>query len=146
MSRTAAAKFYASEPRPIMFGQDRYVWMHESDTMNADSETLEAYIELAPFDLDQGNTLVDVFGIVPDMERQVGDVELYVYGIDHPRDEVVSEETLTISETDVIVDTRIAGRQIGMKYTSNSVGGDFRLGKMGAEISGAGKKRSSRST
>lgn len=144
--RTAAAKFAVGERRPIMFGTDGYVWAHEADPKNDDSAAMAAYIESAPFDLDEGNVTLDVWGFIPDFERQTGDITLYMYGLDHPRDGVVSEDTVTIASTDEITDMRMAGRQIAIKLTSDVVDGDFRLGKCQLEVSGAGKKRSSRST
>lgn len=147
MDRTAAAKFSVGESRPVMFGTDGYVWIHDvSESSNDGNNAMEAYVELAPFDIEGGNTTIDIFGFVPDFQRQDGDISLYIYGKDHPRDDVVMAETLTIGETDKIVDTRIAGRQVGLKMTSDTLGGDFRLGKFGLEISGAGKKRNSTGT
>lgn len=144
--RTAVTKFATGEPRPIMFGTDGYIWVHEADPKNDDTSAMEAFIESAPFDLQDGNVSLDVWGFVPDFERQTGDIELYLYGIDHPRDGVVSEDTVTIEEDSEIVDLRMAGRQIAFRLTSNEVDGDFRLGKCQLEVSGGGKKRSSRST
>jgi hypothetical protein len=144
--RTTAAKFEVGERRPLMFGTDGYVWAHEADPKNDNTAAMESFIESSPFDLDEGNTCLDVWGFVPDFERQSGDLTLYMYGIDHPRDGVASEDTVTISETDEITDMRLAGRQIAFRLTSDAVDGDFRLGKCQLEISAAGKKRSSRST
>lgn len=144
--RTAAAKFAVGEKRPLLFGTDGYVWAHEGDPKNDNTAAMEAFIESAPFDLDEGNICLDVWGFVPDFERQSGDITLYMYGIDHPRDGILSEDTVTIGATDKITDMRLAGRQIAFRLTSDVVDGDFRLGKCQLEVSGAGKKRSSRST
>lgn len=143
--RTTAAKFAVGEKRPILFGTDGYVWAHESDPKNDNTAAMEAYIECAPFDLDEGNVCLDVWGFVPDFQRQSGEITLYLYGIDHPRDGVVSEDTVTIAEDTVIEDLRAAGRQVAFRLTSDEVDGDFRLGKCQLDISGAGRKRSSRS-
>lgn len=144
--RTAAAKFEAGEKRPILFGTDGYVWAHESASKNDDSAAMESFIEAAPFDLEEGNVCLDVWGFVPDFQRQTGEIELYLYGIDHPRDGVVSEDAVAIAETDQITDIKLAGRQIGFRLTSNTLGGDFRLGKCQLDVSAGGRKRSSRST
>jgi hypothetical protein len=143
-SRTTAAKFSSGEKRPLLFGTDGYVYAHESNPKNDNTAAIEAYIESAPFDLDAGNVCLDVWAFVPDFQRQTGDVEVYMYGIDHPRDGIVSTDTVTIGETDEISDMRLAGRQIAFRLTSNEVDGDFRLGKCQLEVSAAGKKRSSR--
>ncbi len=144
-TRSAAAQYWTGETRPVLFGTDGTIYVHDTrDDTNNDGAAMAAHIELAPADIQGGNTLVDIFGFVPDFERQSGDLSVYLYGIDHPRDAIAMEETLTVTEDDVIVDSRIAGRQFGMILTSNTVGGDFRLGRWGLEISGAGSKRGSR--
>lgn len=144
-SRTTATKFSVGEKRPLLFGQDGYVWAHESQPRNDNTAAMEAYIECAPFDLEEGNVCLDVWGFIPDFERQTGDITIDLTGIDHPRDTVVSEDTVTFTEDDAVVDLRMAGRQIAFRLTSNEVDGDFRLGKCQLEVSGGGRKRSSRS-
>lgn len=87
---------------------------------------------------------MDIFGFVPDYQRQAGNISLYVYGIDHPRDATpVTEDTVTITPTDKLVDLRAAGRQFGLRFSATALGVDFRLGRWGLEVSAAGKKRGS---
>ena len=141
--RSAAARYTSGETRPILLGQDGYAYIHDViGNGDEDGEILDAYIEMAPTDVDGGNTLVDIFGVVPDCERQTGDIELTITTYEHPRDQL-STEVLTIEETDSLVDARVSGRHFKAKFRSNEIGGDFRLGKWGLEISGAGKKRGS---
>ena len=102
---------------------------------------MSAHIELGPTDIDAGNVSVDIFGFVPDFQKQSGDMTLYLYGRDHPRDSDFMTDTLTIADSDKLVDARVAGRQFGLKLTTNVLGGDFRLGKFGLEVSNAGRKR-----
>lgn len=143
-TRSAAALYTSGERRPILLGTDGFIYVHEvGDNPDDDSEAMAAHIELAPTDIQGGNTCVDIFGFVPDFQKQSGDIELYVYGLDHPRDEEIMGDTVTISETEKLADLRSAGRQFGMKLTSNVLGGDFRLGTFGLEISSAGTKRGS---
>ena len=141
-SRTAAALYTVSEYRPILFGTNGYVYVHDvKDNPDNDLAALPFHIELAPTDIDGGNRSVDIFGFVPDFQTQGGDLDLYIYGKDHPRDDVMMSETLTIAPTDKLVDARVAGRQFGMKLSGDTVGSDFRMGRWGLEISGAGRKR-----
>lgn len=140
--RTAAAKYTSGEIRPVLFGTDSYIYLHEiTDDHNNDGEIMPATLEMGLFALDDGNTSVDIFGFVPDTQRQTGDLEVYIYGKDHPKDVVMDGETLIVGETDRMVDARISGRQVGMTITSAAMNGDFKLGKFGVEITGAGKKR-----
>lgn len=142
--RSAGANYTVGEKRPVLFGTNGYIYLHDvQGNTNNDGDVLEAFIELAPTDVDGGNTLVDIWGVIPDCQRQTGDLEVYFYGLDHPRDGPINEDTITVSPTDAIGDIRSGGRQFGMRITSNTDGGDFRLGRWGIEAASAGKKRGS---
>ena len=141
--RSAGAAFTSGEARPMMLGNGR-IYVHDVvENPDTDGSPMAAHIELAPTDIDGGNTCVDIYGFVPDFQRQAGAMSLYIYGRDHPRDSDINADTVVITPADVIGDTRSAGRQFGMKLSTNTLGGDFRLGRFGLEVSGAGKKRGS---
>lgn len=145
LTRTAVGRYSTGDGRPVMFGTDGKIYSHEVlDTPDNAGEVMPAFIEAAPFDMDEGNRSVDVFGFIPDFERQTGNIELRLYGKDHPRDDEVMVDVLTVSPRDVIVDARTSGRQVGVRYASNVLGGDFRLGAPKLEVSGAGIKRGSK--
>lgn len=142
--RSAAALYTIAETRPILFGTNGVVYVHDvEESPDDDTAALPAHIELAPTDVSGGNVSVDIFGFVPDTQRQTGDMVVYLYGKDHPRGAVMSEDTLTVTPTDALVDARVAGRQFGMRLSCEDIGCDFRLGIWGLEITGAGKKRGS---
>lgn len=144
LDRTAATFYTVNETRPIMFSTNGYIYVHEvTDDPNKDSAAFPFHLELAPADIQAGNKLVDIFGFVPDFQRQSGDLSLYLYGLDQPQDTQFMTDTVTVSEGDKLVDTRAAGRQFGMILSGTASGVDFRLGRWGLEISGAGTKRGS---
>lgn len=145
LTRTAVGRYSTGDGRPVMFGTDGKIYSHESlDTPDNAGEPMMAFIEAAPFDMDEGNRAVDIFGFIPDFERQRGDIEVRLYGKDHPRDTEMMVDVLTVRESDIMVDARLSGRQVGIRYTSNVLGGDFRLGAPKLEVSGAGIKRGSK--
>ena len=76
---------------------------------------------------------MNVFDTI-NFQTQQGDISLYLYGLDHPRDGIVMEETATIAETDKIVDLRMAGRQFGLILSGTAVGSLFRGGRWGLEL------------
>lgn len=139
--RSAAAVYETGETRPVLFGQDGYAYVHEViENPDDNGAAMNAYIEAAPLQMDDGNRLIDVFGFIPDFKRQTGDMSLYIYGLDHPRDSVLMSDMITIEDTSKREEPRVAGRQVGFKMTSNVVGGDFRLGEPQIEIQGAGSR------
>jgi hypothetical protein len=143
MERTAVAQFATGERRPILFTTDGRVLAHETvGDPNDDGEIMEAFIELAPTAVEGGEQVVDVMGFRPDMERQTGDLELYIYGLIEPRSATRHEQTKIVSDTSTLVDTRVSGRYVGIKLTSSVLGGDFRMNKCGLEITAtSGRKR-----
>jgi hypothetical protein len=144
LSRTAVTKFTTNETRPVMFGLQGNIFLHEVvENKDNDGEPMEAFIEFAPFALEEGNSSADIFGVVPDFKRQRGDVSFELYGKDKPQDVVMDTDTVIASEGDTLIDVRLPGGLVGGVIRSNTAGGDFRLGKWGMEITGAGKKRGS---
>jgi len=142
LARTSFSERNSSDPNPVLFGTDGYLYTHELGySKNADGAAMEAFIELAPTEIANGNLTHDIMGYVPDMKRQVGDVSLELISYDHPRDSQLDTETVTVEPTDDLVDLRIAGRQIAAKWTSNSLDGDMRLGEFGFEIESGDQKR-----
>jgi hypothetical protein len=142
LSRTAVAKYTSGETRPIMFGPNSYAYIHEvTQTSNDDGAVMEAHLQSAPFALSDGNQSADIFGIVPDFQKQNGIVEITIRGYDHPQDVVMDQETLEMNPSDTIVDARVSGRQLDIKFSSNVIDGNFRNGTLALELTGAGIKR-----
>ena len=114
---------------------DGYAWMHEFDDYADDDEVaMPVHIELAPTDIDNGNRSVDIFGFIPDMQRQTGDFTLTITAKDHPRGDDLVTDILTISPTDKLVDARVGGRQFSLKLELTELGCDFRMGRWGIEV------------
>ena len=143
--RSAHAAFNVGENRPILFGNG-HVYIHDvEDNPDDDNAALPSHLELAPTDVDGGNTSVDIWGFVPDTERQTGDMSVYLYGKDHPRDDEPMSDTVTCTPKTILADTRgVAGRQFGMIIATQDAGCDWRFGIWGIEISGGAKKRGTR--
>lgn len=142
LERTAVAKYTSGETRPIMFSPDSYAYVHEvTQTSNNDGAVFPAYVQSAPFAIADGNQSGDIFGFVPDFQRQSGVVSITIRGYDHPQDVVMGTETLTANPTDRLLDARSSGRQLDILFTSNVIDGDFRLGAPQVELTGAGIKR-----
>jgi hypothetical protein len=85
---------------------------------------------------------VDVMGLIPDCERQVGDISYEVYTKERPNSASNhDEQTITMAPTDEIGDLRVSGRHFGMTARSNVIGGDFRLGIVNLDVMQGGSRR-----
>lgn len=118
------------------------LYNHETGT-DANGSAMNSYIQTGPVDLSNGDTSIDVMGFTPDFERLAGTVNLSVLTRYYPQDADTSNGPYAITAGDVepIVDVRADGRMVAALFTSNQVGGDWRLGLMRFDIKPAGARR-----
>ncbi|MCP5087942.1 MAG: hypothetical protein GY952_14205 [Rhodobacteraceae bacterium] len=140
-ARTAWAIQHNKPNNPAMADGDGYIMEHESG-LDADGSAKSYNLEYAPRDISDGGVAADISGFVPDFERQTGDVTLTIETRDKPQDAAALEsETFTLAEGEEMEDIWMAGRQISFQLSGNSVGCDFRLGRVRAEVHRAGARR-----
>ena len=139
--RTAMEEQAGINPRTYGADNDGYIYYHNVG-VDAAGQALAAHIESAPVDVEDGNAIADVFGYVPNFERQSGVVNLTVYGWDYPQDASIQETAEEeIAENQGMVDLHFGARQVSMKLSTNVIGGDFRLGAHRFEVQGSGRRR-----
>lgn len=130
---------------PATYGVDAAgnVYLHETG-VDADGEALSWFLESAPIDINQGADVIDIFGYIPNFQRQTGAIDVTIYGWDHPQQLTpIDTHTESIAEGQGIVDAHLAGRQIAIRLSSDEVGGDFRLGLSKVEGQAGGSRRPS---
>jgi hypothetical protein len=96
---------------------------------DADGETMLSFIQSGDFNIDEGGEQVmRIARFVPDFRDQVGDVDVTWSFKNYPYGNVVSQTALTVTTTDTKKDMRGRGRQANFKITSNTAGGNFKMG------------------
>lgn len=140
-TRTGGTNFDHDETRPLFGGSDGHIYMHEVGYNDADGAAIESYVELAPYALQEGKQLIDLDGFEADFPNQVGDVSITFTGYDRLRQAAIDSQTITVGETDDLVDLRVCARYVGLTATSNEVDGYFRWGKPRALIKDNGSRR-----
>ena len=96
---------------------------------DADGETMLSFIQSGDFNIDEGGEqLMRVARFVTDFRDQVGDVDVTWSFKNYPYGNVVSQTALTVATTDTKKDMRGRGRQANFKITSNTSGGNFKMG------------------
>lgn len=140
MTRVSATRFDSGETRPYFGNSDGHIYLHE-DGYNADGEAIEAYIELAPYALENGLQIMDIDGLVADFPNQVGNLTISLTGYNRLRQAAIDSQTKTVGETDDLIDLRMSGRHVGLTLNSNEVDGFFRWGKPMALIKPNGMRR-----
>lgn len=117
-----------------------YIYFHENG-YNADGEAIDCYIESAQFDVDDGENVVNISRIVPDVSLGSGstlDMEIRTRRWANSPDEQV--KTLTFDESSDKIDTRAQGRVASIKLSSNALNNWWRVGDIRVDISGVGRR------
>lgn len=144
LDRTGGTTFRQSDASSLLVSSDGYIYSHDEGT-DADEAAMEAFIQYGLYAITNGAVNVDVVGVIPDCARQVGDLEFEIFTKDRPNSQAYFDsQAVTIADTEVLGDCRVSGRHFSMIITSNSIGGDFRLGTVGLELGpgqSAGERR-----
>lgn len=141
LTRTAMTIYRPAQSSILMVGTDGYIYEHEIGK-DADGQPMEAFITFGLYEIARGEQNVDVFGFIPDFQRQKGAVTVDLYTRDRPNSTANRDEiTITIEEGQEIEDFRLEGRHFGLTLRSNVLGGDFRLGNVAIEAQAAGARR-----
>lgn len=125
---------------PVSVGKDGYFYSQELG-QDAEGQAKEKWIETAPFDLGDGDLLMDVNGFWPDFADQSGEIEILFFTRDNQGEARRQEGPETVTPTTEVADVRASGRQCAVRYTSNVVGGKFIVGRNKLEVAPAGRRR-----
>lgn len=140
-ARTAFFLLDINDSRPLMAGTDNYIYIHETGT-DADGAAMESYIETAPTDIGDGDQSMDLLGFIPNFKDRSGELTIDITAREEPdADADFDTQTETIDVGETVIDLRVSGRAIGLKVTSNVIGGDYRFGKPLVEAEPAGEGR-----
>ena len=128
IARTAAAAPGPSYDLPFAFEADGSLFLHETGTEDGVG-AMESYIESHDIQIGDGKEKLHLSRAVPDMVRFVGTIELYMKGKEWPLDPTyVTKGPYTITTTTRTKGVRLTARQVALRWRSNTVGADWRLG------------------
>lgn len=138
--RTTMTPYRPADGVQIMTDVDGVLYRHD-DGLDADGAPLAWELHFGTMALDSGAVGADVWGLVPDFQRQSGTITLEAFMRDRPDSAIIDTGTVEIAEGEGIVDLRLGGRHFGFSLSQSELGGDFRLGKPAIEVTGAGTRR-----
>ena len=142
--------------KPFAAGYDGYIYQHETGLDNGETNPpspINAYIESADFDIDDGDKFTFVQRIIPDIDFE-GSIEAYpevTYsikarnfpggGFSSQDDRVVAKTVVTnIDRYTPQVWVRLRGRQMAIRIDSNRVGVQWQLGATRMDLRPDGRK------
>jgi len=127
MVRTA---YVDAGPSPYPIGVDYagHIYYHERG-QSADGAPIDAYIETADFYLGAGETLFQVRGIWPDIQGQIGALNLTIKTRLYPQSDQRVKGPWALAPGQSKKDFMVSGRIARIRYESNSAPTFWRLGK-----------------
>ena len=123
---------------PYMAGTDTFLYSHENG-VDANGAVFSGSITSAPFDLEDGERVLELRRIVPDVTLSSGGSVFFQ--VRHRRYPVATQTTETsrqVTETTSKLDYRVQARQVSLKISNNGVGDDWRLGDIRMDITQGG--------
>ena len=141
LSRTGGAAYRSGDSSMLLVDSSGVIYSH-GNGLDADGAAMESYVTFGLYALGRSEVNVDVMGVIPDCQRQVGNLTYELYTKERPNSAAnFDSQTVTMAATDEIGDARISGRHFGMTVRSNVLGGDYRLGTVNLELGQTGKRR-----
>ena len=125
---------------PIATDAAGYLYHHEVGH-SADGGVLTAFLESAPSDLGDGDTLLSVLRIVPDIEDLSGGLDLSFKSRRFPAGSETVHGPYTVLPDTEKIDMRLTARQMALRIDSASAPSFWRLGAMRVDIRPTGSKR-----
>jgi hypothetical protein len=125
---------------PIGFSASGLVYDHEVGH-DANGAPLNWFLTSAAFDIEDGENLVIIKGIVPDIEEQVGAITYELTPKLYPNAPALPTSSHTAETSTQALRMRRKGRQATMTMRSMSTPAFFRLGALRLDIEKSGAKR-----
>ncbi len=127
-------------PFPYAISPTGTLFSHENG-FDDDSQPMLSFIESAYFDIDDGEQLMFVDRIVPDVtmpDNKAIQITVQCKKFPLPENELTTKGPYSFDNTDNKLSIRARGRQMALIFTSQTTGGDFALGKIriASEIDG----------
>jgi len=106
-----------------------FVYSHE-DGVNDAGGAMTAYIESGDIDIGDGDNFMSISRFIPDFKNQVGEVDVTVKSRSYPTKTQTTHGPYAITTTTEKQDTRIRGRQLALRISSDATDDKWRYGTL----------------
>ncbi len=124
---------------PIAASPDGAIYFHEKGK-TASGSALESFIEGSYSDLEDGENLATLLGLIPDFEGQEGAVNFDIYLKQFPNSTEVHKGTYTAAPNTTKIDLRAKARLMKVKLSALSSPSFWRLGSLRANMHRSGER------
>ena len=102
----------------------------QEDGVNAAGGAMTAYIESGDIDIGDGDNFMSISRFIPDFKNQVGNVDVTVKSRSYPTTTQTTHGPYEVSTTTTKQDTRIRGRQLALRVSSDATDDKWRYGTL----------------
>ena len=106
-----------------------FVYAQEKGVNDAGS-AMTAYIESGDIDIADGDNFMSISRFIPDFKNQVGNVDITIKSRSYPVTTQTTHGPYEVSTSTEKQDTRIRGRQLALRVSSDATDDDWRYGTM----------------
>lgn len=126
---SAATKFTGYDARPILMGSAGKI-LQLDNGWTANGAALSWFLQTAPLELGSGERWIELNGLAIDMQRQASPIIVQLDAYDRTPAEPVKVDSVTTSfdRTDQVVDARVSGRSLALRFSGTGMTQDFRFG------------------
>ena len=106
-----------------------FVYLHE-EGVNDDGAAMNCHIESGDIDIADGDNFMSISRFIPDFKNQIGEVDITLKSRPYPSTTQRSHGPFTVTTSTNKKDTRIRGRQLALRVSSNAVDDKWRYGTL----------------
>ncbi len=106
-----------------------FVYLHE-EGVNDDGAAMNCHVESGDIDVGDGDQFLSVSRFIPDFKNQVGEVDITVKSRPYPSASQKTHGPFTVTTSTTKKDTRIRGRQLALRVSSDAVDDKWRYGTL----------------
>ena len=110
-----------------------FVYIHETGS-NDDGAAMANHIESVDIDIADGDNFMSISRVIPDFKNQTGTVDVTLKTRPYPSGTQTSHGSFDVTTSTTKVDTRIRGRQVAVRVSSDAVDDNWRYGTMRLDI------------
>jgi len=110
-----------------------FVYLHEIG-VNDDGAAMANHIESGDIDIADGDNFMSVSRFIPDFKNQAGTVDVVLKTRPYPSGTQTSHGSFDVTTSTKKIDTRIRGRQVAVRVSSDAVDDNWRYGTMRLDI------------
>ena len=110
-----------------------FVFLHETGTED-DGSAMANHIESGDIDIADGDNFMSVSRFIPDFKNLTGTADVTIKTRPYPSGTQTSHGSFDVTTSTTKVNTRIRGRQVAVRISSDGTGDKWRYGTMRLDI------------